>query len=575
MWVGGDASGLPAMVAENFPDVFRGEWGGREEGLRRTRGDVAGAKSGACSAERSTSEHGNRSGSAPTRAASAVRGLGSSSADRAGMGRSRRSSPRPGKPATWRRAAADLRRKGTAMLEDAPLNSDAPLDRSSQGDHQRVSEMQVKLHRWAVADRGRRFDDLFNFVYDRATLRVAFARVATNKGARTAGSDGHTVAWIEAQIGIPSFLEWLRTELKAGTYRPEPVRERKIAKPGGSGKVRRLGIPTVTDRVVQAALKLVLEPIFEADFEPVSYGFRPKRRAHDAIAEIHLFGTHGYRWVLDADIEACFDRIDHGAVMDRVRARIKDKRVLALVKAFLKAGIMTELGEVEDTTTGTPQGGILSPLLANIALSVLDEHLHAAWKPGNILSTPMRRKRRRWKELPCWRLVRYADDFVVLVHGQRHHVEDLREEVSHVLEPLGLRLSPAKTQIVHMAQGFDFLGFRIQWRRKRGTHTWHVYTFIAKRPIRSVKDKIRALTPRTSQVPLAAVIGRINMLTRGWSNYFKHAIASRTFSHLRNFIWWRIVVWQREQHHWRWKDVRRWLTDHTGRWKPIVGGHVV
>ena len=152
-----------------------------------------------------------------------------------------------------------------------------------------------------------------------------------------------------------------------------------IPKPGGSGKVRKLGIPTIADRVVQAALKLVLEPIFEADFQPVSYGFRPRRRAQDAIAEIHLFGTRGYRWVLDADIEACFDRIDHTALMDRVRARVKDKRVLALVKAFLKAGVLTELGHREDTTAGTPQGGILSPLLANIALTVLDEHLHAPW----------------------------------------------------------------------------------------------------------------------------------------------------------------------------------------------------
>ena len=169
------------------------------------------------------------------------------------------------------------------------------------------------------------------------------------------------------------------------------MRERKIPKPGGSGKVRRLGIPTVADRVVQAALKLVLEPIFEADFQPVSYGFRPERRAHDAIAEIHLFGTKGYRWVLDADIEACFDSIDHAALMDRVRLRVKDKRVLRLVKAFLKAGILTELGDFEDTHTGTPQGGILSPLLANIALSVLDEHLHAPWKPGGTMSTSYRR----------------------------------------------------------------------------------------------------------------------------------------------------------------------------------------
>ena len=285
------------------------------------------------------------------------------------------------------------------------------------GPRRRVSEMQTKLHRWAAADPGRRFDDLFNFVHDPATLIVAFDRVAGNTGSRTPGVDGLTVADVEEQIGVPGFLDDLRAQLKAGTFRPLPVRERKIPKPGGSGKVRKLGIPTVADRVVQAALKLVLEPIFEADFVPVSYGFRPMRRAHDAIAEIHQFGTQGYRWVLDADIEACFDSIDHTALMDRVRVRVKDKRVLALVKAFLKAGVLTELGENKDTHTGTPQGGILSPLLANIALAVLDEHLHGPWRPGGAMSTAYLRSRRRVQGLPNWRIVRYADDFVVLVHG--------------------------------------------------------------------------------------------------------------------------------------------------------------
>ncbi len=292
------------------------------------------------------------------------------------------------------------------MPRDASLNGEALSEQAagqvvghqagdqSGGRRRWVSEMQVKLHRWAVADPGRRFDDLFNLVHDPATLIVAWDRVATNRGAKTAGSDGWTVTRIEAEVGVSRFLDDLRASIKSAEFRPEPVRERKIPKPGGSGKVRRLGIPTVADRVVQAALKLVLEPIFEADFEPVSYGFRPERRAHDAIAEIHHFGTKGYQWVLDADIEACFDRIDHVALMDRVRARIKDKRVLRLVKAFLKAGILTELGEVEDTDTGTPQGGILSPLLANIALSVLDEHLHAPWKPGGSMATSYRRQTR-------------------------------------------------------------------------------------------------------------------------------------------------------------------------------------
>ena len=168
------------------------------------------------------------------------------------------------------------------MPKDAPVNTDAPLVEVPVGPHRRVSEMQAKLHRWAAADPGRRFDDLFNFVHDPATLSMAFRRVAGNAGARTPGVDGLTVADIEESVGVPGLLDDLRARLKEGTFRPLPVRERTIPKPGGSGKVRSLGIPTVADRVVQAALKLVLEPIFEADFEPVSYGFRPMRRAHDA-----------------------------------------------------------------------------------------------------------------------------------------------------------------------------------------------------------------------------------------------------------------------------------------------------
>ncbi|MGW7640904.1 reverse transcriptase/maturase family protein [Streptomyces decoyicus] len=197
----------------------------------------------------------------------------------------------------------------------------------------------------------------------------------------------------------------------------------------------------------------MLEPIFEADFEPVSYGFRPRRRAQDAIAEIHYFGTRGYRWVLDADIEACFDSIDHTALMDRVRHRVKDKRVLMLIKAFLKAGILTELDETKEALTGTPQGGILSPLLANIALSALDEHLHESWEPSGTMSTEGKRAYRRRKGRPTWRVVRYADDFVVLVHGTETDSAALREEVADVLEPLGLRLPQAKTRIAHMSDG--------------------------------------------------------------------------------------------------------------------------
>ena len=207
-------------------------------------------------------------------------------------------------------------------------------------------------------DSGRRFDDLFNLVTDPAFLLVAWHRVRGNKGARTAGVDGATARYISVVRGEESFLAELRADLKARRFAPLPLRERMIPKSGG--RLRRLGIPTVTDRVVQAALKLVLEPILEADFRPCSYGFRPRRRAQDAIAEIHQNHTWGYHWVLDADVEACFDSIDHTALLGRLRRRVGDKRVLGLVKAFLKAGILTADGAELGTVTGTPQGGILS-----------------------------------------------------------------------------------------------------------------------------------------------------------------------------------------------------------------------
>lgn len=460
----------------------------------------------------------------------------------------------------------------TVKTQEALVKTSAPLEMDIPD--QWVARMQIKLHRWAGNEPGYRFDDLFNLVYDPRFLAMAWDRIVENRGARSAGSDGLTVAWIAEHIGPVVYLNDLRGQLKTGTYRPEPVRERKIPKPGGSGKVRRLGIPTVADRVVQAALKLVLEPIFEADFEPVSYGFRPNRRAHDAVAEIHHFGTQGYRWVLDADIEACFDRIDHTALLGRVRARVKDKRVVALVRAFLKAGLLTELGDYEDTYTGTPQGGILSPLLANIALSVLDEALHAPWQAGASMSTSMRRKRRRWKALPNWRLVRYADDFVVLTDGTDSDLMALREEITLILAPMGLVLSSEKTSIGHMREGFDFLGFHIKWAPKKGTSKWHVYTFVGKRPLRSVKAKIRALTPKTSQADLKDTLIRINQITRGWANYFRHAVASRAFDHLQQYTWSRIVRWQRTRHRWKWKDVRRWLTNWQGRWLPIAADGV-
>ena len=260
-------------------------------------------------------------------------------------------------------------------------------------------------------------------------------------------------------------------------------------------------VPTIADRVVQASLKLVLEPIFEADFKPCSYGFRPNRRAQDAIAEIHHFASESsnYRWVLETDIKACFDEISHSALMDRLRVRIKDKRICALVKAFLKSGVLTELGDREETLTGTPQGGILSPLLANIALSALDDHFDRQWQQE--MGTKQQRANRRRNGQGNWRLFRYADDLVLMVSGDRRHAEALREEVAAVLAPLGLRLSPEKTRVVHIDEGFTFLGFDIRRQRKRGTQKYYVYTKPSRKAIASIKDKAKAKTYRSTRTP--------------------------------------------------------------------------
>src|SRR5450755_2373345 len=268
---------------------------------------------------------------------------------------------------------------------------------------QRVLQIQAKLHRWARDDPHRRFDDLFNLVADPAFLLVAWDRVRGNKGARTAGADGRTTASISLGTGVEEYLDRLRTSLKDRSFTPMPVRERMIPKTGG--KLRRLGIATITDRVVQASLKLVLEPIFEADFLPCSYGFRPRRRAHDAVAEVRFYAMHSYEWIVEGDIKACLDEISHVALMERVRARAGDKRVLALVKAFLKSGILGEDRVLRENNTGTPQGSILSPLLSNVALSVLDEHI--ALGPGGPAASQTERARRRRHCLPSYRLVRY------------------------------------------------------------------------------------------------------------------------------------------------------------------------
>ena len=408
----------------------------------------------------------------------------------------------------------------------------------------RVRVMQTKLHQWAMADPGRCFDDVFNLVYDPAFLTVAWRRVRGNKGARTAGVDGVTPHSVGS--GAQRLLGELRDDLKARRFVPARVRQKTIPKSGG--KIRSLGIPTVADRVVQSSLKLVLEPIFEADFKPCSYGFRPKRRAQDAIAEIHYLGSpnRNYHWVFEADIKACFDEIDHTALMGRVRNRVGDKRVLRLVKAFLKAGVLTEDGSRRATITGTPQGGILSPLLANIALSVLDEHFTRKWE--NLGPSWTRAKRRRAGE-PVMKLVRYADDFVVMVHGTRDDAEALWDEVATVLAPMGLRLSEEKTRVCHIDEGFDFLGWRIQRRDQRGrTAKTAIYTYPSKKSLASIIGKIRSLTARAKHRTLSDLLRRLNPVLRGWCTYFRHGVSKRTFSYIDQYAFWRVVGWLRKRH---------------------------
>jgi RNA-directed DNA polymerase len=437
------------------------------------------------------------------------------------------------------------------------LNSDAPDELERARAERRVLEHQRKLHRWARAEPARRFGDVFNLVCDQATLLVAWERVAGNQGARTAGVDAVTRSHVEQGRGVSVFLDELRCSLKDGSFTPAPVRQTTIPKKGG--KVRYLGIPTLRDRVAQMALKLVLEPIFEVDFYPSSYGYRPGRRAQDAIAEIHHFTCRPstYEWVIEGDITACFDNVDHQVLMGLVAERVTDRKVLRLVRSFLRAGVVEQHGGFAASLTGTPQGGVISPLLANIYLSVLDRPFGQAWDTE--MSPHWRRQSRRRRGLPNYRLVRYADDFVVLVHGTRSDAETLRATIGELLaSKLGMTLSVEKTHITHLDDGFDFLGFRIQRRTGRDGRRV-VLTIPAKHALAAVMHKIKTATGRgTTSLSLAQVLRKINPILRGWAAYFRYGASKKTFSYLGWYAWWRVLGWIRRKHpRWTWKQLRR------------------
>lgn len=447
------------------------------------------------------------------------------------------------------------------------MNTGAPFP-SVEVAQGRVLHFQRRLHEWASNDVERRFCDLWNLVCDPATLVVAWSRVSRNRGSRTAGIDADTRRHVEAR-GVERFLAELRGELKAGEFRPLPVRERLIPKRGG--RYRRLGIPTLKDRVCQMALKLVMEPIFETGFYPSSYAYRPARRAQDAIAEIVHFtkAPSNYEWVIETDVEACFDRLPHCLIGDEVRRRIADKRVLALVRAFLKAGVMTETGRHERTVTGTPQGGIASPLLANIALSALDRQYLADWQEMSRYDG--RRQYLQRTGHPTYRLVRYADDLVLLATGTREQAQALLEQLAGRVQALGLQLKPEKTAITHIDEGFLFLGQRIV-RRPKGSKR-HVYTFVSHEALASARRKVKALTGRsTLNMELSELIAALNPVLRGWANYFRHAAAKRTFDYLGYYAWWRVRRWLRKKHpRLTWKQInRRYASEGVFQEKGIV-----
>ena len=423
------------------------------------------------------------------------------------------------------------------------MNIGAPGSIERELIQSRVLRMQQKLHQWAKADESHRFEDLFNLVYDPDFLASAWIRVRGNKGRRTAGVDGIAPVDIKAP---EAFLNELQLQLKGRSFRPTQVREKSI--PKANGKFRRLGIPTTADRVVQASLALVLEPIFEADFKPCSYGFRPNRRAQDAISEIRFFTTpaRNYEWVFEADIKACFDNIDHSALLGRVAMRIKDKQVMWLIRMFLRAGLLAEDGKARETITGTPQGGVLSPLLANIALSALDEHFTAKW---NALGTASERAKHQRTGGCITRIVRYADDFVIMVRGQRNDAEALWQETATVLAPMGLTLSPEKTRVTHIDEGIDFLGWHIQRRRWRGRGGKQViYTYPSKKALTSVTTKVRSLTRRNLHESLRELLYQVNRVLRGWCEYFRYGVSARTFGYLDYFTWHRVFRWIWNRH---------------------------